>query len=469
MTGLVLCALAFAVTFAMTRRSLGHGIIAVLAFGYAYGLVRARVYDTAAHFMFDAALVGLYLGAFAGAPPPAILRRGELARVWAAVLMAWPLVCIAYAPIIAGTQPVVIQLVGYRAMALTVPCLVLGARLTRVDMDRLAPAIAILNLVALLFGGLEFIFGVQTFIPHNEVSDIVYQSQDIASGNELFFRIPATFLDSHVYGAVMALTIPFVAHGLESGRRVRILCWCGLAAAAMGVFLCGARLPVVTLVAATLYVLFSMRIRATMFLAVAITGIIVFFVVAHFERFQRFTTLSDTDAVTVRLRGSVNTTLIDSLLSYPLGAGLGSAWGTSIPYFLQSQALPQIGVENEYGHIALEQGVIGLGLWLAFIVSCVLRKPASVPGSGTAMAFQWAFVIMAWGSGALGVGVTAGIPSALLLLLLMGMRFALAPVSTPQKALRHVGQARPISPRAGRLAHAEPRTSSRRPISWSSS
>src|SRR4029077_630072 len=76
------------------------------------------------------------------------------------------------------------------------------------------------------------------------------------------------------------------------------------------------------------------------------------------ERFQRFKTL-DSSFVVERVGGSVNRNFLEILFEYPMGNGLGGG-GTSTPYFLQGLVRNPIGIENEYGRILAEQGVIGL-------------------------------------------------------------------------------------------------------------
>ena len=132
MIGIFLCILAFGLTNAMTRRSLGAGLVALMTVGYAYGLIRARVPDGGTHFIFDAALMGLYARAFSGLISAEMRLRTETATWWTLGLMAWPIICMFYAPLVTDdAQPLIIQLVGLRGAVLMLPCLVLGARLKR--------------------------------------------------------------------------------------------------------------------------------------------------------------------------------------------------------------------------------------------------------------------------------------------------------------------------------------------------
>jgi len=55
MTSIVLCALAFAVTYWAGKRSLGLSVVSLLACGYFYGILRANLLGFS-YFLFDAAL-----------------------------------------------------------------------------------------------------------------------------------------------------------------------------------------------------------------------------------------------------------------------------------------------------------------------------------------------------------------------------------------------------------------------------
>jgi hypothetical protein len=87
---------------------------------------------------------------------------------------------------------------------------------------------------------------------------------------------------------------------------------------------------------------------------------------------QRFLTLGDTRYVKNRVSGSINHSILELAIEYPMGNGLGGG-GTSMPYFLQSQVRSPVAIENEYGRILLEQGLPGLALWLWFIFWTLTR------------------------------------------------------------------------------------------------
>ena len=106
---------------------------------------------------------------------------------------------------------------------------------------------------------------------------------------------------------------------------------CSLAASLLGVFMCGARLPVAMLLFLLCATLFSGRLRGAHWLGCILIVAAIGYVVSGEERFQRFTTLENTDMVTDRVAGSVNMSFVELLARYPLGNGLG-AGGTSMPY-----------------------------------------------------------------------------------------------------------------------------------------
>jgi hypothetical protein len=433
MIGLLLCFLGFVVTYWMAGRSLGKGFVALLAFSYPYALIRAQVRDVGSHFIFDVALLGFYLGGFFRPTSDALKLRSQAMTTWAVALMVWPLVCVAYSPLMSDAQPIVVQLVGLRDSVMMIPCIILGARMTREDADVLAPGIAILNLLALGVAVLEYVYGVEAFVPESAATKLIYQSHDIMTSGGNFYRIPSMFASSHLYGGTMVVSVPFVAHGLESGRNVRILSWAGLGAAVVGTFLCGARLPVVMLAAATAYVLGSLRMRFSTIFAFALAAGAVAYLVTNLERFQRFTTLSDGALVRDRIGLSVSLSFFDVLGQYPFGVGLASAFGTSIPYFLQDTPgiRGQIGIENEYGRIVLEEGIAGLALWVSFIVYSTIKRREVLEVAPTADAYIQAIVALTWLIAVLGCGTLYSVPTTVMVFIGLGIRLATAPARAP--------------------------------------
>jgi len=372
--------------------------------------------------------------------------------------MFWPAICMAYSPMLEDSQPMVIQLVGLRAWTLMVPSLVLGARLQRVDLDRIAPTLALLNLFALVIAGIEFKFGVDTIVPLNRTTELIYASKDIAAAGEIYHRIPSCFIHAAGYGTSMLFSIPFVLHGLEGTKRVRLLCMAGLAAAGIGIFLCGSRSCVVILCIGATFTLLSLRLRFTSLIGFAIVAGAIGYLVMNNERMQRFETLADTDYVQTRLASSANNNSFLALLGhYPLGNGLASAFGTSVPFFLQRLATGRvIGIENEYGRILAEQGIIGLLIYLSFVAWLLSRTKAPKPSQPAASMFGTVLVFVYWLGAFIGAGALSNIPGTPMFLLLCGMRAAAPAREGLKRALRHVGQPRIEGSSRARSASAPP-------------
>ena len=64
--GIAFFLVAFAVVLRATFRSLGWGLLAVIAVGYFNGVIRANFLGVFTTFMFDAAVLGLYVGFLSG-------------------------------------------------------------------------------------------------------------------------------------------------------------------------------------------------------------------------------------------------------------------------------------------------------------------------------------------------------------------------------------------------------------------
>jgi hypothetical protein len=122
------------------------------------------------------------------------------------------------------------------------------------------------------------------------------------------------------------------------------------------------------------------------------------------------------------MRGSANVGVLDLLMEYPMGGGLGSAFGTSIPSFLQHLA-PQdpIGAENEYSRIGIEQGVVGLGLWLAFL-SWFFTRTTLYGGTSISLYYPLTlfYLLLTWGLAWMGTGLLLSVPGTAIVLFQMG-------------------------------------------------
>jgi hypothetical protein len=434
MIGILLCLASAAFVSRMATRGLGNAVGAVLAVGYAYGILRARVNDSFCHFVFDAAVVSLYATQFWG-PRATTNVRSRAVMPWIGLLIAWPLF-VFFIPL----QHIFIQAVGLRAAVFFLPCVLIGARCEREDADVISRWLVVLNVGAFAFAVGEYLIGLESFYPRNQVTQLIYYSHDV--GTNMSHRIPATFPNAHAYAGTMVATLPFLlVHWQRTvGVRARILASSAILATSLAVFMAAARQPVVILFLEMAIVGLTVRLTPRMKAGILALGCIVGVLVAQTERFQRFLTLRDTDMVAERVVGSVNMTFFDVLEEYPLGAGLGSAVGTSVPYFLwEYQSRPQIGMENEYGRIAVEQSLIGLGLWLAFIVSTLRHRwsPLSPEWAlGTRM--MKVFVIASWGTAFIGTGMLTSIPSTAVLLFEMGLLWR-EPAAVPSRNARSSG------------------------------
>lgn len=421
MTGFLACLLALAVCWRTAARSLGHGIGAVLSVGFFYGIFRANVPDGASHFVFDAATLGVYLGAFI---TPRWRGTGDdRVRPWVLALCAWPAL-ISLVPL----QHPLVQFVGLRAAIFFLPFVLLGARAKDKDLDIIARWIAGLAILALVFGALEYVLGVPRFYPRNAATELIYRSADVGASGGL--RIPATFPNAHAYGGTMVACMPLLVGGIQrlKGSRDRALLVGAVIAAAIGVFLCAARQPVVYLFGLGAFVAAGARLSRSLRALLILIALAVGAVVMQSERLQRFSSLADTEKVERRLHGSANLNFVELVLDHPMGEGLGSAVGTSIPHFLLHLARPQIGMENEWGRIGLEQGLVGLGLWLAFVLSTALRWPRAPEPWRSGRRIMWMFVIMSWGTAFIGTGMLTSIPGTTMSLFFMGALWRTAPV-----------------------------------------
>jgi hypothetical protein len=424
---LVLCVVALIASFLLGRRSLVAGLGAVLVTGYLYGILRANYLTTFAHFIFDAAVAGFYLAVYPRVFRPLPGPAGELRR-WVAYLIGW-----AGVMFLLPLQHILVQLVGLRGNAFLVPFLLVGSWLQARDLNRLVLLLALLNGMALAFAFAEYVIGVPAFYPRNAVTEVIYRSNDVAGYTA--HRIPACFSNAHGYAGTMVATFPwlvgaFVQPGQHWLRRLVLLA--GVGAAVLGVFLTATRVGLIPLVVLVLVGTFSGRLRGGTLIAwVVLLGVIAYVVSGH-ERMQRFLTLQDTDSVISRIEGSVNMSFAELLVQYPVGNGMG-AGGTSIPYFLQSLITNPIGMENEFSRLLLEQGVVGLLLWVAFAV-WLLKRPSPPRDSPWRLGWRllWWSCLGSFLLALLGLGLMSSIPQTVLFFL--GAGFLVAPQPRPAAA-----------------------------------
>lgn len=435
--------LALLATFSLARKRLSLGVMAVLTVGYSYGIFRANFPDGISHFVFDAALLGLYLGG-SRALEKAWRERQTLAG-WMKLLLTWPLITIAMSPLL-PSQHVLIQFVGLRAAIWFLPMLLVGAALDADELARVGRWLVLLNVSALAVASAEYALGVDRFFPVNEVTSIIYASKDVGASRA--WRIPSVFANAHAYGGTMLATAPLVLLAWQRRALSLLTVVLGLMAIGIGLFMCGARTPVALGGACLTLLLLTTRLPRRLTVALVVASLAVALLASTDERFRRFESLSDVETVGQRLEVSINTAFFSLLLEFPLGAGLGSAGGTSIPFFLLDLAKPQVGLENEFSRILVEQGLIGLFLWLMFLVWTVRHFPRAVPSTPPPVAerLMWAFVLVLWMTAGFGTGTLTSVPTSAILLIYMGalVRRPAPLPATPRVALpaQHGSRAR---------------------------
>jgi hypothetical protein len=261
---------------------------------------------------------------------------------------------------------------------------------------------------------------VPRFYPKSPVTLIIYASADVAGG---FFRIPATFVAAASYGSAMVFTLPFLLGfwGRLKSRFSRRLVVLSIAATLAGVLSSASRqnfvLAAFTVSAALLTGRMTIGRRIIFVMVLAGMAAMTF----SSERFQRFKSLGDTDAVSERIAGSVNRGFWEILADHPMGNGLGGG-GSSMPYFLVGEVRNPIGLENEYSRILAEQGIFGLLFWLGFLVWYITRARIAFARGAWDTSRRTGFCIAtfsfctAW----IGIGLLSAIPATSLLLLIMG-------------------------------------------------
>ena len=289
--------------------------------------------------------------------------------------------------------------------------------------------------------------GLTRFFPYSAVTALIYGSLDVAGG---FYRIPATFVTSHGYGGMMVATIPFLIGIWDQSvnGKIRLLALLGTAAALIGVLLSATRLNFAIGVVLVGVAIWNGRMKASRraVFALLIVGMMV--LALKNERLTRFKSLSDSDYVEERISGSVNRGFLEILIEYPLGNGLGGG-GTSIPYFLQGLVRNPISMENEYARILSEQGVIGLLLWIGFLVWFFSRFKA-VFGKGpwaTGRRLILVLTISELITGLIGTGMLTAIPGTAMLLL--GIGFVATPMRSEATEKRRLGATPALVPQRG--------------------
>jgi O-antigen ligase len=101
-----------------------------------------------------------------------------------------------------------------------------------------------------------------------------------------------------------------------------------------------------------------------------------------------------------------------------------------------------IAVENEYARILLEQGIIGLLIWIAFISWIVFNSKAFLRTKwSVSRRLSFALVIVYFGASNIGIGMLTAIPGSFIFFLLIGWIVTKPDNSddAPAKATRRTG------------------------------
>jgi hypothetical protein len=413
---LYLCIAAFVICLICSRHSLVTGLVALLTVGYAYGIVRANLPETYSHFIFDAGVLGFYVAQLL----PRLSRAEEYiiqpVKHWLELLIGWPLLLF-----LIPNQDLLIRFVGLRANIFLLPFVIIGARLTNSGKYDLAVRLAILNIVVFGVAAIEYFVGIEQFFPRNEVTRLIYLSKDVM-GNSAY-RIPSTFTGAHAYAGTMVMSLPLLLGALHHKKTQAFhkpLLVIAVVVSLLGVFMAATRLHFIAAAVVMTVTLFSLRSRAGYLMGLVLILAGIGWVVSSEERLQRFTNLQNTEMVSERVAGSVNMGFFDLATAYPFGNGLGGG-GTNIPYFLSGRIERPVGMENEYARILLEQGLIGLGLWLTFIAWLLTRR--SIHHSDPwflGRRLAWVICATYFATGLIGTGLLTSIPQTCVFLLSVG-------------------------------------------------
>jgi hypothetical protein len=222
---------------------------------------------------------------------------------------------------------------------------------------------------------------------------------------------------------MMLITIPLLIGGLlqEYARGWhKLVLIGGLLAGLGGIVLTGTRTNLVQAGLLVMIVLSFKGINKTIktgLLVLSASGILF---MVNSPSFSRMKTVLDSETYSSRIGVSVNRSFFEVVTEYPFGNGLGGG-GTSIPFFLVNQLRNPVSVENEYARIALEQGIVGLLIWISFILWFILRP--SWPrehGWARCQILYRIMLVFSFLTSLIGTGMLTAIPASFVFLLLIG-------------------------------------------------
>ena len=240
--GIAFFLVAFAVVLLATFRSLGWGLLAVVAVGYFNGVIRANFLGVFSTFMFDAAVLGLYLGFFFRKSLMGRRVEAGLAGPFVLFLIVWPSL-----PVLLPHQPLLGPVCRTSGHHLVSSGLVDRHPTHHGRPGGAGPRTGVLNLVALAGGVYIFLYGVEALYPKNAITQIIYASNDVGrlqvSSRPVHVpERPCVRRDHAVHPAV-----PPRPGGWGKGPAgwTGCLAVAGVVAAAGGLLMCGARSPLV--------------------------------------------------------------------------------------------------------------------------------------------------------------------------------------------------------------------------------
>jgi hypothetical protein len=424
---LLIAGMSFLACLVAGRRSIVAGLCAVLTVGYFFGIVRANLPDIITYLLFDVSAVAFYLGVWSRPLSHARRERIKSLLPWFVCLVGWPALLF-FVPI----QHPLLQLLGFRTATFFLPFLLIGAMMNAREMYTLALWVGALNLIVCAFALAEFVVGIEAFYPKNSVTSIIYNMRMVHLGNDYdVFRIPATFAASAHYGMTMVVSLPLLLGALiqqPQRRWHRNLLSAATAAAILGTLMCASRVSAVILALVLTYSIFAAAARLKFVVGWALLLAVIGLVAAQSPRLQRFTTLQREGYVENRVSDSVNAQLLDLIVEYPLGNGLGGG-GTAVPYFLGERVEQELPLENEYSRIMLEEGAPGLIIWLAFLAWVFARRQTRTDAwwFGRRLArFTCAAYFLTAG---IGIGLFISIPGSTLMFILLGWLVTPQPVA----------------------------------------